>query len=116
MRNRRVAHLYQALNPAVIKMIKMVFADAEKNNIELVMCGEMAGDPLNIPVLLGFGLKNLSMNPASISVIKKMIRGMDFQKAQRFAQKVVTFSTVQEITRFTQEEYKDFLPYKEMEE
>ncbi|HKK98800.1 MAG TPA: phosphoenolpyruvate--protein phosphotransferase [Desulfotignum sp.] len=115
-RNRRVAHLYQALNPAVLKMIKMVFAAAEKNNIELVMCGEMAGDPLNIPVLLGFGLKNLSMNPASISVIKKMIRGMDFQKAQRFAQKVGTFSTVQEITRFTQEEYKDILPYKEMEE
>ncbi len=115
-RNRRVAHLYQALNPAVLKMIKMVFAAAEKNNIELVMCGEMAGDPINIPVLLGFGLKNLSMNPASIPVIKKMIRGMDFQKAQSFAQKVLTFSTVQEITRFTQEEYKDILPYKEMEE
>ncbi len=115
-RNRRVAHLYQALNPAVLKMIKMVFAAAEKNNIELVMCGEMAGDPINIPVLLGFGLKNLSMNPASIPVIKKMIRGMDFQKAQSFAQKVLTFSTVQEITRFTQEEYKEILPYKEMEE
>ncbi|MEE4365347.1 MAG: phosphoenolpyruvate--protein phosphotransferase [Desulfotignum sp.] len=115
-RNRRVAHLYQALNPAVLKMIKMVFAAAEKNNIELVMCGEMAGDPINIPVLLGFGLKNLSMNPASIPVIKKMIRGMDFQKAQTFAQKVLTFTTVQDITRFTQEEYKDILPYKEMEE
>ena len=115
-RNRRVAHLYQALNPAVLKMIKMVFAAAEKNNIDLVMCGEMAGDPINIPVLLGFGLKNLSMNPASIPVIKKMIRGMDFQKAHSFAKKVLTFSTVQEITRFTQEEYKEILPYKEMEE
>ncbi len=115
-RNRRVAHLYQALNPAVLKMIKMVFAAAKKNNIELVMCGEMAGDPINIPVLLGFGLKNLSMNPASIPVIKKMIRGMDFQKAQSFAKKISTFSTVEEITRFTQEEYKEILPYKEMED
>jgi phosphoenolpyruvate-protein phosphotransferase (PTS system enzyme I) len=115
-RNRRVAHLYQALNPAVLKMIKMTFAAAQKNNIELVMCGEMAGDPINIPVLLGFGLKNLSMNPASIPVIKKMIRNMDYQKACTFAQKVLKFSTVQEITRFTQAEYKDILPYKEMEE
>ncbi len=115
-RNRRVAHLYQALNPAVLKMIKMTFAAAKKHNIELVMCGEMAGDPINIPVLLGFGLKNLSMNPASIPVIKKMIRNMDYQKACTFAQKVLEFSTVQEITRFTQEEYKDILPYKEMEE
>jgi phosphoenolpyruvate-protein phosphotransferase (PTS system enzyme I) len=111
-----VAHLYQALNPAVLKMIKMTFDAAQKNNIELVMCGEMAGDPINIPVLLGFGLKNLSMNPASIPVIKKMIRDMDYQKACAFAQEVLQFTTVQEIIRFTQAEYKDILPYKEMEE
>ncbi|MFN2356130.1 MAG: phosphoenolpyruvate--protein phosphotransferase [Desulfotignum sp.] len=115
-RNRRVAHLYQALNPAVLKMIKMTFDAAQKNNIELVMCGEMAGDPINIPVLLGFGLKKFSMNPASIPVIKKMIRNMDYQKSCTFAQKVLGFSTVQEIIQFTQAEYKDILPYKEMEE
>ncbi len=115
-RNRRVAHLYQALNPAVLKMIKMTVTAAQKNNIDLVMCGEMAGEPINIPILLGLGLKNLSMNAASIPVIKKMIRDMDFEKAGIFAKKVLGFTTVQEITRFVQEEYKDILPYKEMED
>ncbi len=115
-RNRRVAHLYQALNPAVLKMIKMTVTAAQKNNIDLVMCGEMAGEPINIPILLGLGLKNLSMNAASIPVIKKMIRDMDFEKAGIFAKKVFGFTTVQEITRFVQEEYKDILPYKEMED
>ncbi|MFO7910781.1 MAG: phosphoenolpyruvate--protein phosphotransferase [Desulfotignum sp.] len=115
-RNRRVAHLYQALNPAVLKMIKMTVTAAKKNNIELVMCGEMAGEPINIPVLLGLGLKNLSMNAASIPVIKKMVRDLDFEKAGIFAKKVLGFTTVQEITRFVQEEYKDILPYKEMED
>lgn len=56
-RNRRVAHLYQGLNPAVLKMIKMTLTAARNNNIEVIMCGEMAGDPINIPVLLGFGIR-----------------------------------------------------------
>ncbi|MCF8093449.1 MAG: phosphoenolpyruvate--protein phosphotransferase [Desulfotignum sp.] len=115
-RNRRVAHLYQALNPSVLKMIKLTFAAARKNNIDVVMCGEMAGDPINIPVLLGFGIKNLSMNSASIPVIKKMIRSIDFKKAGKFSEKLLEFTTVQEITRFIYEEYKDILPYRETED
>ena len=115
-RNRRVAHLYQALNPAVLKMIKMTFESAQRNNIELVMCGEMAGDPINIPVLAGFGLKNLSMNAASIPVIKKMIRDMDLKKARRLSETLFQFSTVQEITQLIQNEFKDILPYRETEE
>jgi phosphoenolpyruvate-protein phosphotransferase (PTS system enzyme I) len=115
-RNRRVAHLYQALNPAVLKMIRMTFDAAQRNNIELVMCGEMAGDPINIPVLAGFGLKNLSMNAASIPVIKKMIRDMDLEKARQMSEALFQFTTVQEITHFIQEAFKDILPYRETEE
>ncbi|MBA3009680.1 MAG: phosphoenolpyruvate--protein phosphotransferase [Proteobacteria bacterium] len=114
--NRRVAHLYQALNPAVLKMIKMTYDAAQKRQIELVMCGEMAGDPINIPVLLGLGLTNLSMNSASIPVIKKMIRAMDFGLAGENAKKLFTFQTTEEITTFIQEEYKEILPYRETEE
>lgn len=114
--NRRVAHLYQALNPAVLKMIKMTFDAAQKNGIEVVMCGEMAGDPINIPVLLGLGLTNLSMNSASIPVIKKMIRNMDFQQAGENAKKLLEFQTTEETTAFIQEKYRKILPYREMEE
>ncbi len=115
-RNRRVAHLYQALNPAVLKMIKMTFDAAKKNNIDVVMCGEMAGDPINVPVLLGFGIRDLSMNAASIPVIKKMIRDMDAKTAHKLSEDLFQFTTVQEITRFIQQEYKDILPYRETED
>jgi phosphotransferase system enzyme I (PtsI) len=115
-RNRRVAHLYQALNPAVLKMIKMTFEAANKKNIEVVMCGEMAGDPINIPVLLGIGIRHLSMNSASIPVIKKMVRDIDIEKARKISEELIQFTTVQEIIRFIQEEYKDILPYKETED
>ena len=77
--------MYQGLNPAVLKMIKMTLEAARKNNIDVIMCGEMAGDPINIPVLLGFGIRNLSMNAASIPVIKKMVREIDMEKARKLS-------------------------------
>jgi phosphoenolpyruvate-protein phosphotransferase (PTS system enzyme I) len=115
-RNRRVAHLYQALNPAVLKMIKMTLEAARKNNIDVVMCGEMAGEPINVPFLVGLGIRDLSMNAASIPVIKKMIRDMNAKNARRLSEKIFQFTTVQEIIRFIQQEYKDILPYRETED
>lgn len=115
-RNRRVAHLYQALNPAVLKMIRMVVDAATENNIELFMCGEMAGDAINIPVLLGLGLTNLSMNAGAIPVIKKMIRSMDVSKARKDVQTILGFQTVKEIVDYIQTKYRDFLPYRDNEE
>ncbi len=115
-RNRRVAHLYQGLNPAVLKMIKMTFDAAQRNHIDVIMCGEMAGDPINIPALLGFGIRNLSMNAASIPVIKKMIREINMEKARQFSDRLFQFTTVQEITGFVQEEFNDILPYRETED
>ncbi|WP_022668770.1 phosphoenolpyruvate--protein phosphotransferase [Desulfospira joergensenii] len=115
-RNRRVAHLYQALNPAVLKMIKITCDAAQKNGIEVVMCGEMAGDPINIPVLMGLGLRNLSMNSASIPVIKKLIRNLDMEENQKIVDKALEFSTVEEITEYVRTAYKDILPYREIEE
>jgi len=115
-RNRRVAHLYQALNPAVLKMIRLIVDAATEKNIELFMCGEMAGDAINIPVLLGLGLTNLSMNASAIPVIKKTIRSMNVSKARKDVQTILQFQTVQEIVDYIQTEYKDLLPYKDNEE
>ncbi len=114
-RNRRVAHLYQGLNPAVLKMIKMTLTAARNNNIEVIMCGEMAGDPINIPVLLGFGIRNLSMNAASIPVIKKMVREIDMENARKLSDALFQFITVEEITRFVQDAFNDVIPYREVE-
>jgi len=115
-RNRQVAHLYQALNPAVLKMIKMTYDAAMKKGIDLVMCGEMAGDPINIPVLVGLGLTDFSMNSGAIPVIKRMIRSLDTQKAKKNAEKIMALNTVQEISEFILTEYKEILPFGETDE
>jgi len=80
------------------------------------MCGEMAGDPINIPVLLGLGLTNLSMNAGAIPVIKKMIRSMNVSKARKDVQIILGFQTVREIVDYIQREYRELLPYKDNEE
>jgi phosphotransferase system enzyme I (PtsI) len=114
--NRMVAHLYQALNPAVLKMIKMTYDAAEKKCIDLVMCGEMAGDPMNIPVLVGMGLTNFSMNSASVPIVKRLIRNLDTKKAKNNVEKIMKLNCVQEIFDFILEEYKDILPFGEVDE
>jgi len=114
--NRKVAHLYQALNPAVLKMIQMICDAAKKKDIELIMCGEMAGDPINIPVLVGMGLTNFSMNSVSIPVVKKMIRNLDTTKAKNSLKKIMTLHGVQEILELILKEYKEILPFTETDE
>ena len=114
--NRRVAHLYQALNPAVLKMIKMTHDAAKKKEIDLVMCGEMAGDPINIPVLVGIGLTDFSMNSASIPVVRRMIRALDTKKAKNTVKNIMTLNTVQEILDVILKEYEDILPFRETDE
>ncbi len=75
--NEYVSYLYEPLHPAVIRMIKKVVDEAHSHHIQAALCGEMAGEPLYIPVLLGLGLDEISMNPYSIPRAKKMIRGLD---------------------------------------
>ncbi|MDA8135400.1 MAG: phosphoenolpyruvate--protein phosphotransferase [Desulfobacteraceae bacterium] len=111
-RNPQVAHLYQALNPAVLRMIKMTCDAAKKQGIDIVMCGEMAGDPINIPILIGLGLTHLSMNSASIPLVKNMIRNIDSRTAESSMEKIMGLKTVKEITDYIINEYKDILPFQ----
>ena len=115
-RNRRVAHLYQALNPAVLRMIQMTYDVVKKKGIDLIMCGEMAGDPVNIPVLVGMGLTNFSMNSASIPAVKRLIRGLDAKKAKKNTKKIMTLNSVQEISDFIFKEFQEILPFRETDE
>ncbi|MFO7884678.1 MAG: phosphoenolpyruvate--protein phosphotransferase [Desulfobacteraceae bacterium] len=115
-RNRQVAHLYQPLNPAVLRMIESVMTAAKKTGVHVAICGEMAGDPVNIPVLMGLGLKEFSMNSGAIPVIKQVIRQLDSRETRSMVEKILTKHSVAEITELVEEKYRDILPVKENEE
>jgi phosphotransferase system enzyme I (PtsI) len=107
--NRQVAHLYRPLNPAVLRLIKMVVDAAHSRNIVVTICGEMAGDPVNVPVLMGLGFTELSMNPGSIPVVKQVIRKLNYQDTCRVVEKVLTMDNTEEIYSFVRTSFPDIL-------
>ena len=75
--NEHVAHLFDPLHPAVLRLIQFATSAALRGRIPISICGEMAGDPRYTALLLGLGLRELSMSPAAIPRVKQRIREMD---------------------------------------
>jgi len=94
--NRHVAHLYQPLDPAVLRLIHRTAEAARKRGIPVHMCGEMARTPLYTPLLLGMGIDDLSMNPQAIPEVKRMIRSIRLDEAQALVPQVLACRTARE--------------------
>ena len=107
--NPHVAHLYQPLDPAVIRLVKQVADVAKDKGIEVFICGEMAATAHHIPLLLGLGLDELSMNPQSIPHIKRVIRSLSLSDAQTFMQAVLNKKTARGVFGVLKEAYGDIL-------
>jgi len=110
--NPNVAHLYQPLDPAVIRLLKQVADVAQNKGIEIYMCGEMASAAHHVPFLLGLGLDELSMNPQSIPNIKRVIRTLSHSDTQAFMKKVLTKKTARGVFGVLKEAYGDILEDK----
>ena len=83
--NEHVAHLYRPSHPAVMRLINMVIRAGEKQGIPVCICGEMASDPMYIPVFVGMGATELSMNQASIVAARKIIRRIRKSEVEKIA-------------------------------
>jgi len=95
--NESVTHLYQPLHPAVLRLIRDVVRAAHHKGIRVAMCGEMAGEPLYIPILLGLELDDLSMNVLSIFRVKKILRGYTLRECKELVEEVLHLATAEEI-------------------
>ena len=93
-----VSYLYQPLNPSVLRLVKMTIDGAHKNGKWCGMCGEMAGDELAAPVLLGLGLDEFSMSATSILRARKMINGLNYEEMKKLAEEAVGMDTMEEVT------------------
>ncbi|MEF9985103.1 MAG: phosphoenolpyruvate--protein phosphotransferase [Malacoplasma sp.] len=95
-----ISHLYQPNNPSLLRAIKMVIEGASKHNVKVAMCGEMAGDILSIPILIGLankGLDALSMSASSILKAKKIISSMSHAECKELANIAINMSTANEV-------------------
>ncbi len=110
--NRHVAYLYDPLHPAVIRMLKMVVDAARKKQIKACMCGEMASETINLPVLMGLGFEELSMAPQSIPIIKNLVRSINAQESREFIEKVITQRSALDTMQLIESTYGELLAEK----
>lgn len=97
--NKKIANLYTHFHPAVIRLIKKAIEGAHKNHILCGMCGEAAGDVTFIPLLIGLGLDEFSMNANKVLNVRKLIRKLDFKECQKLADEVLKLATSEEVEK-----------------
>jgi len=103
--NSQVAHLASAFNPAVLFLIDRTIQCAHEKGKWVGLCGEFAGEPLAVPILLGLGLDEFSMSPARIPVIKQIIRKLDGETCKAIAQKALQALTPEEVKEIVRKSY-----------
>ncbi len=108
--NERVNYLYDTLHPSILRLIKQVADVGRNSGIPVAMCGEMAGDPVNIPILVGLGLQELSMDPLSIPLIKKFIRSVTMEECMELTAESFEMEDAADIRRFTEKWIRSRFP------
>ena len=105
--NAKVAYLYSAFEPAVLRSIKRIIECGKAEGIPVGMCGEAAADPLMIPLLMSFGLDEYSVNPVLVLTARCIISKWTKAEADALAEKVLAMSTQEEIVAALREAAKE---------
>ena len=108
--NENVAYMYEPYHPAVIRMIMQIVKAAKNAGIEVSLCGEMASDPFCIPILLGMGIDELSLTAAGIPLLKKLIRSLSKEEAEKDLANILKLKTSEEVSKYILKRTKDHLP------
>lgn len=90
--NDRVAHLYEPTHPAVIRILDIIVKAGRKGNREVSICGEMAGDPVMVPLLIGLGIESLSIAPGLLPNVKYVVQNMSLNDAKDLAKMALSES------------------------
>jgi phosphoenolpyruvate-protein phosphotransferase (PTS system enzyme I) len=98
--NEMVATYYRSFHPAVVRMIQMTVRAGHKAGIPVAICGELGGNPVATPLLVGLGIDEISTNSTSLPEIKKIIRTLTEVECRRIATRVLRFGTAAEVTQY----------------
>jgi len=105
--NPKLKNLYSYFNPAVLRLIKNVVEVGNKHDVEVSLCGEMASDPLAIPLLAGFGLRHFSVSPPYINRTKYMLKDLEEDKLKLIVDKVMDYADQEDVKAYMKEIQKD---------
>jgi phosphotransferase system enzyme I (PtsI) len=102
--------LYSSVDPAVLRLIRTVIQDAQKAQIDLSVCGEMASEPEQVMLLLGFGVRTFSLAPPMIPEIKQIIRSVTIDDCSKMARKVLGMNSERQISNYLRSSVREVLP------
>lgn len=108
--NEAVATLYSPGDPAVLRLIEQVVAAARKQQIDVNVCGEMSGEPIYVMLLLGLGLRQLSVTPHNIPEVKKIIRSVTIDDAVQVAEESMRLETARDVNNYLRDQTRRILP------
>ena len=101
--NEKIAHLYEPTHPAIVRLIKTIVDAAHRNGIRVSVCGEMGGDPVLAPLLLGLGVDELSAAPSLVPPLKFLVRRLKMSEAKELAAFALESESAAEILARCQE-------------
>jgi phosphotransferase system enzyme I (PtsP) len=105
--NERVAHLYNPLHPAVLALIARSVEAAQRADIPVSVCGEMAMNPLAVPMLVGLGVGELSGTPSQVPLVKEIVRAVDSGEVNKDARRALAAGSVEEVRAIGAERLRD---------
>ena len=95
--NQRLARIFNSLHPSVLRLIRITMEAAKKHNIPVAVCGEMSGDVLAIPLLIGMGISQLSMNPSKLPAACRLIARINYKDTVKLADEIAMMRTSKEV-------------------
>jgi len=108
--NELVSTLYSSADPAVLRLIRTIIQDAHKAQIDVHVCGEMASEPEYIMLLLGIGLRTISLTPPMIPEIKQIVRSVTMEDCNNLARKVLGMNSERQISNYLRDAARKILP------
>jgi phosphotransferase system enzyme I (PtsI) len=104
--NPAVANLYSSADPSVLRLIEGVVKAAEKYNLPVSVCGQMSSDPIYTPLLVGMGLRELSVTPQSILEVKQAVRNLTLAEARAILDHARTLDVARDVENYLRGEMK----------
>lgn len=108
--NERVAALYQPTHPSVIKLIRDVARAGKRRGIPVSCCGESAGDPIYATLLMGLGLRTLSLTASSIPALKRVVRGISITHCEQIAKKAISLDSETDVAAYLRDRVRQIVP------
>jgi phosphotransferase system enzyme I (PtsI) len=105
-----VAYLYNASDPAVLRLIEITLAAARKRDIPAVVCGQMSASPLYTMLLLGLGARHVSVPPSAVLELKKVCRSVSIERCEAVAARALAMDNAGDIKRYLREELRRVVP------